>query len=151
MNSAPRYALSIRAPWAYLIAEGFKHFENRDWTPDYPSRKMLSEVGWKPKPPLPFYIHAGGSFTKADYIEALRVVAQVNQFRVSRKQPPIVMPAASELLTGGIIGQAEATFWHDTPPQMPFAFGSGFTMRNAKRLPFRPCKGHLGFFHISSL
>ncbi|PCI53899.1 MAG: hypothetical protein COB36_11720, partial [Alphaproteobacteria bacterium] len=51
-----------------------------------------------------------------------------------------------ELRTGGIIGQATLVDCVDKSDS-PWFFGRyGFVLENVKALPFRPCKGQLGFF-----
>ena len=50
-------ALSIRQPWAWLIVNGYKDIENRDWKTHYRGR---------------FYVHAGKQFDKAGYADVQR-------------------------------------------------------------------------------
>lgn len=48
---------------------------------------------------------------------------------------------------GGIVGEAEITGCV-TESQSPWFVGEyGFVIKNAKRTPFRKCKGALGFFN----
>ncbi|MCG0445699.1 ASCH domain-containing protein [Pseudomonas aeruginosa] len=48
-------ALSIRQPWAWLVANGHKDIENRDWATSFRGR---------------FLIHAAKSMTRDEYEEA---------------------------------------------------------------------------------
>jgi len=46
-------ALSIRQPWAWLIAHGHKLYENRDWSKYNPHKRQRG----------PILIHAGQGMT----------------------------------------------------------------------------------------
>lgn len=58
--------------------------------------------------------------------------------------PDIAKPA--EFGMGGIVGQAEIVDCVASSPSPWFRGPYGFVLRNACPLPFRPCRGHLGFF-----
>jgi len=73
-------ALSIRAPWAWLILNG-KDIENRDWNTGYRGR---------------FQIHATGTDIKAEYESAQRLIESA--------QIEIQLPPVQDLVTGAIIG-----------------------------------------------
>jgi hypothetical protein len=119
-------ALSIRQPWAWLIAQGVKRFENRDWDVRNPGRKFRGR----------FLIHASQGMTKDEYAMAHTVAEEHGQ----------PLPEFRALERGGIVAVGEIVKWHDTKPDMPFAFGSGLELANVKPLPFIPCRGALGFF-----
>lgn len=112
-------ALSIRQPWAWLIANGHKDIENRTWLTNFRGE---------------FLIHAS---KKPD-----------NMWKDIEEQ--LVYPS-DEILCGGIIGIAEiidcvtssSSHWHEGYPTY-----YGFVIRNARPLPFFPCKGQLGFFEV---
>ncbi len=72
-------ALSIRQPWAWLVANGHKDIENRDWATNFRGR---------------FLIHAAKSMTRDEYEEA-RDFAAYNG---------VTIPAPHELERGGIAG-----------------------------------------------
>ncbi len=113
-------ALSIQQPWAWLIANGCKEIENRDWP-----TKVRGQ----------FYIHAGKKIDK-DAIDWIR-----GEF------PHIPLP--SEFEVGGIVGQARIVDCI-TASDSPWFFGKfGFVIKDAIPLPFRPYKGQLGFFEIT--
>lgn len=120
-------ALSIRQPWAWLIANGHKDIENRSW-------RTLHRG--------PILIHASKAMSRDDYEIAKETVELACAF--DPKQ--IDLPAFEDLDRGGIVGQVEIVGCVDRHPS-PWFFGDcGFLLENAKPLPFRPLKGMLGFF-----
>lgn len=119
-------ALSIRQPWAWLIVHGHKCFENREWAQHNPCKKFRGAV----------LIHASNGMTRDEYYNGAAIAEDYG----------ITLPPMKDLPRGGIVGQAEVVAWHDSPPDMPFAFCSGLELANCKPLPFQPCKGMLGFF-----
>jgi len=137
-------ALSIKQPWAWLIANGFKDIENRNWrhTPKLRGR---------------FLIHAGqrmdeemGELLRRYVIGAnvmsLTGFARVDSSTLSRLLKEY--PGSSSLPVGGIVGEAEIV---DVVRQSgsPWFFGPlGFVLKNARPLPFMPCRGQLGFFDV---
>lgn len=121
-------ALSVRQPYAWLIVNGHKSFENRDWQPKNWGRKFRGRI----------LIHASKGMTKDEYLIG----------RDHAEDHGVTLPPFDELQRGGIVGETEIVAWHDSPPDMPFAFGSGLELRNSKPLPFRPLKGALGFFNV---
>lgn len=122
-------ALSIRQPWAWLIVNGFKDIENRDW----PTR--LRD---------PIMIHASKGMTRDEYedcLDACHMVSLTKPFPAGTR-----FPAFSALERGGIVGIAEIADCV-TASESPWFFGRyGFVIRNGRPLPFTPCKGALGFF-----
>lgn len=119
--------LSIRQPWAWLIVNGYKDIENRDWK--YPTKHRGE-----------FLIHASKGMTKTEYKEVVLIVRSIDQ--------AIEIPPFDELERGGIVGKA---FLTDCVNQSssPWFFGRlGFVLENAKPLPFAVCKGQLGFFNL---
>lgn len=112
-------ALSIRQPWAWLIAHGYKPVENRTW-----NTKFRGE----------FLIHAGKGFDKAGYAW------------VRDNFPEIDMPAPYEFERGGIVGISNL-YAVATVSNSPWFFGPvGFCLRDSRPLPFVPMLGRLGFF-----
>lgn len=114
-------ALSIRQPWAWLIAHGYKNVENRTWPTHYRGE---------------FLIHTGKLSSRGD-------IRWANDFL----KPLNVEP---EYEYGGIVGIAKITncitewgnnFWFQGP--------YGFVIEDARPLPFLPCKGRLKFFYIN--
>lgn len=112
-------ALSIQQPWAWLIVNGYKPVENRDWP-----TKVRGAIG----------IHAGQKFDLAGYLW------------VQQQFPHITLPMRAAFQTGGIVGTATLA---DCVREMdsPWFVGAfGFVLRDAKPITFRPCRGMLGFF-----
>ena len=120
-------ALSIRQPWAWLIVNGHKSIENRDWN----CRKRGT-----------IWIHAGLSMTKSAYEEC-------EAFAYERG---VVLPPAHHLPRGGIVGEAtivDCVTLDDyiTESDSPWFCGDyGIVLRDAKPCELKPCKGQLGFF-----
>jgi hypothetical protein len=113
-------ALSIKQPWAWLIVNGHKDIENREW-----STKMRGKI----------LIHAGKNIDR----DGLRWIQS--------SHPEINLPKTFEL--GGIVGEATITDCV-TKSVSPWFFGTfGFVFKDAKPLPFKPYKGQLGFFEVN--
>lgn len=112
-------ALSIQQPWAWLIVNGHKPVENRDWP--------TNVRGW-------IGIHAGKKFD-ADGYEWVR-----------RKFPEITLPAPDAFERGGIVGRARLTGCVDYHESPWFMGEYGFVFEDAEPLPLRECRGMLGFF-----
>lgn len=128
----PSVALSVRQPWAWLIVNGYKDVENRNW----PTRFRG-----------PVLIHAGKAWgpDERDVLEDLR--AGYNPVDYCLLPQPI-----SDLLEvpelGGIVGVAEIEDCVSSSRSRWFVGPYGFLIRNARPLPFRPLRGRLGFFEV---
>lgn len=109
-------ALSIQQPWAWLICAGHKDIENRSWRTDYRGLVL---------------IHAGKEFDGEDDPQEW-------------EWPEIERPKDFDM--GGIVGQAEIVDCVTRSRSRWFFGPYGFVIRNARLLPFRPCRGQLGFF-----
>ena len=115
--------LSLRQPWAWLVVNGYKDIENRSWRTNHRG---------------PLLIHASSTTTtlQAD----LRRVKQ--EYRID-------LPDSLEL--GGVVGVVDVvdcvkksdSRWH-------FRGNWGWVIANPQRLPFRKCKGAVGFFKLKS-
>lgn len=120
----PERAISIMHPWAWLIVNGHKDIENRDW----PTRFRG-----------PVAIHAGQKIDRDcawDLNEGLHPVrGHSHDFK-----PP------QEYETGGIVGVAEIIGCVEGSANPWFVGKYGFVIRNARPVPFIPCKGALSFF-----
>lgn len=119
-------ALSVRQPWPWAMFHASKDIENRDWPTKVRGRVL---------------IHASKGMKREEWADCYHTVRIIC--------PGIeTIPDASELERGGIIGEAEIVDCV-TESDSPWFFGKyGFVLRNAKPLPFRPYKGHLGFFEV---
>jgi hypothetical protein len=117
--------LSIRQPWAWLIANGLKDVENRTW----PTR-FRGE----------FFIHAGKSFD-ADGYRSLQEWCEPSV--------RLQMPHKNEFELGGIVGRARIVDCVEDSESNWFFGPYGFVMEDAQRMDFRPLRGQLGFFEAS--
>lgn len=114
--------LSIRQPWAWLIVNGHKLVENRDWSTPFRGR---------------FLIHAGSQMVRRDYWDTVEHL---------KAEMGIEVPHFLELPFGGIVGAATLV---DVVTAMddPFFVGPyGFVLKDSRPLPFVPLKGTLGWF-----
>jgi len=118
-------ALSINQPWAWLIVNGHKAVENRDWDTKYRGE---------------FLIHAGKKIDHYAY--------------GFLKDTDIVVPPPDKIETGGIVGKAcliNTVHIRDkhlvSDADKPWFFGEyGFMLDGAEPCDLKPCKGALGFF-----
>jgi hypothetical protein len=109
-------ALSIMQPWAHLIVSGQKDVENRSWPTRYRG---------------PVLIHAGKKFDR-DFDRG--------------DFPGLDISLPDDLDVGGIVGVAEIVDCVTVSASLWFFGRYGFVLQNARPLPFRPCRGALGFF-----
>lgn len=114
-------ALSIQQPWAWLIVNGYKDIENREWS--------TNERG-------PFHVHTGQKFDREGY----------NWIR--RAFPEIPMPKPEEFQMGGIVGQMTITGCVTSSSSKWFFGRYGFTLADAVPCEFRKYKGQLKFFEV---
>lgn len=123
--------LSIRQPWAWLIVNGHKTIENREWRTNFRGK---------------FLIHAGKKLSVADYDAAVLFVEGFDPALAA------LIPDMGYLDLGGIVGQArlvDCVDEHDSPWFTGGAAqggGFGFVLERAEPLPFVPYKGRLQFF-----
>lgn len=125
-TGSPVVAISIRQPWAWLILNAGKDIENRTWITKFRGRAL---------------VHAAKGMTRKEYRDAKRFVS----ICVSSE---IALPSFYALLRGGIVGEVEITDCVDFHESSWFSGPYGFVLHNPKPLPFRPCRGSLGFFKI---
>lgn len=122
---SPLFALSVRQPWAWLIFHAGKDVENRRWSTRFRGRVL---------------IHAAKSMTRMEYESA-------RMYCVTRVPTDIEIPAMSALPLGGIIGSVEITGCVAYAPTSPWFTGPfGFMLKNPSPLPFKACRGSLGFW-----
>ena len=117
-------AFSIKQPWTWLIVNGHKDVENRNWNTNF--------IGG-------IFIHASKSFDSEGYVWVLSNRALLGLEGVE-------IPEPHEFERGGIVGAANiAGCVRDS--DSPWFFGKyGFIIKNAKPVDFIPCKGKLKFF-----
>jgi hypothetical protein len=117
-------ALSIRQPYAWLIVNGHKDIENRDWATNFHGRVL---------------IHAGLTYPKRDYRDDAEAYGERFGSYPER-----------DTMLGGIVGVATITGCVTASDSEWFFGPYGFTLTDAKPLPFVPCKGKLGFFNVDA-
>ena len=117
-------ALSIRQPWAWLIAEGHKDVENRTWRTDYRG---------------PILIHA------SQYDRGTEYWLLSNMIQASHN---IEIPAWGDVQRGGIIAVADLVAVVTKSPSRWFEGPYGFFLANIRRGPFIPFSGSLKLFEV---
>lgn len=116
-------ALSIRQPWAWLIVNGYKDVENRDWFASYRGRLL---------------IHAGQKFDAEGHRH------------VARTFPDVPMPKTeAEFQRGGIVGGVTMVGCVEASDSRWFTGRFGFMFEQPAPLPFRALRGQLGFFSVA--
>lgn len=120
-------ALSIRQPWAWLIVNGHKPVENREWSTSFRG---------------PLVIHAGVTLTRRYYTEVL------DSLRAGQLPGAAELPAYDQLERGGIVGMAELVDCVEQHGSPYFTGPFGFVLRHARPLPFLAWKGQLGYFDV---
>ncbi len=119
-------ALSVRQPWAWLIVNGFKDIENRDWPTRFRGELL---------------VHAGKTMARRYYDEVGEELARLNLL-------PPSMPAYEALPRGGFVGWTHVIDCCQQHPSPWKQDGShGFVLRDSRPIPFVPWKGQLGFFN----
>lgn len=124
MSDLPTKALSIMQPWAALIVHGVKDVENRSWPTKFRGLVL---------------IHAG---KKYDDLAQDNVDGEIHPVT----SEPLELPDGVTYPTGGIVGVAEIYDCVSASRSPWFVGDYGFLIRNARTLPFRACRGQLGFF-----
>jgi hypothetical protein len=114
-------ALSIQQPWAWLIVNGFKDVENRDW-----STNLRGRVA----------VHAGKKIDEAAY----------RWMHINF--PAITLPPTSQLERGGIVGTVEITGCVSHSESRWFQGEYGFLLARPTRCNLIPLRGQLGFFEV---
>jgi hypothetical protein len=123
-------ALSIRQPWAWLIVNGHKDIENRDWSTAFRGQVL---------------IHAGKAMSRKYYDEVMADLA----LQFGRDAPPV--PAYELLERGGIVGVATIADCVTVNSSPWFQGAFGFVMAEARPLPFHACNGALGYFDVQGV
>ncbi len=140
----PTHAISLIQPWAWLMLElppeHRKDVENRTW-----NTRFRGDV----------WVHASKGMTADDYAGALDTAAEILGY-IPRA------PSFHDIKRGGIVGRFRIV--EVVPPRDPRAVGDlrvlppprrwhfpdqfGFVVRDARAVPFVPCKGALGFWRV---
>jgi len=126
MTDIPRLALSVRQPWAFCLAAGWKPVENRSWRRGNPGLNFRGE----------FAIHASSGMTRAECEDCADLCAALG----------FACPPPADLQRGGIVGVASIL---DVVTEMDsgWFFGpKGLVIANARPVDFIAVGGRLGFF-----
>lgn len=116
-------AISIRQPWAYLVANGIKDIESRSRPTDYHGPLLILAVKKTPAP------------------EDLWDAAQLC------KKQGAALPSIFEI--GGIVGLAELAGCVTKSNSPWFNEGYyGYVIRDARPVPFIPYRGQLGLYNV---
>lgn len=115
-------ALSILQPWAWLIVNGHKDVENRNWRTSYRGH---------------FIVHAGKKWGREQREDLARVRDQF---------PRLVIPNTFEL--GGIVGTATLIDCVSNSDSPWFVGNWGFMLADPISCVLIPYRGQLGFFDI---
>lgn len=118
--------LSIRQPWAQAIVEGLKDVENRTWRTNVRG---------------PVLVHAGKARETIDLTNYL-------DLKADRGITEKLGLKWKDLNFGGIIGVVEIVDCVQVMESPWFVGPWGFVLKNARALPFYPCRGALGFFKV---
>lgn len=130
-------AISVKQPWATMIAHGFKDIENRTW--------MTRQRGT-------VLVHASKSMTYDEWEHAM--VFAVPMLRAAIERDPTLESKMDALLgykeqqRGGIVGMVDIVDCVRSSPSPWYMGEVGFVLANARPLPFTPYKGALGFFEV---
>lgn len=117
-------AISIRQPYAFLVAHGFKDIENRVWPTDFRGRVL---------------IHASSNFASMSYEERRRLEHLVGYH-------PRIWHRLLEDKRSGIVGEVDITDCVTKHNSIWFSGPYGFVLKNARPTDLKPCKGHTFFF-----
>lgn len=120
-------ALSIRQPWAWLIVNGHKDIENRDWPTNFRGELL---------------VHAGQTMARRYYDATCEELLHAGLL-------PANMPAYEALERGGFVGWTrviDCCEAHPSPWKQDHSHG--FVLRDRRTMTFLPWKGQLGFFNV---
>ncbi len=125
MTLLPKFAISVRQPWAWAIIHGGKDVENRTlWAP------------WQPLVGQRVAIHASKGMTREEYLDAAAFCDERG----------IQAPAPADLVRGAIIGSVKVTGLSGAL-ESPWFFGPvGLALSQPVACSAVPCAGALGVF-----
>lgn len=130
-------ALSIRQPWAAAILYCGKRIENRSWPPHAPGLRYRG----------PVLLHASASNIKYRAMDDWDSIIGIMCGKIDGAAGMLEV-AEQNMRRGGIVGRANIVDCVRRSDS-PWFFGTyGFVLDNVEALPFRPCKGALGFFDV---
>ena len=127
----PKFALSIRQPWAYAIVSNRKTIENRDW-----STNFRGEI----------CIHAAKTLIKRDFYDDRKFIIETQDPKIWGNEFLDLDEMQKFGCFGAIIGTANIVDCI-SESESPWFFGKyGFVLENIKTIEPIQCKGALGFF-----
>lgn len=121
------YALSIRQPWAWLVVNGWKNVENREWRTWIRGRIL---------------IHAAKTMTRADYDACILFLSAMGM------AVPVPAFDSPELQRGGIIGSTEILDCVRHHSSAWFTGPWGFVVADSRPRPFYAVRGMPGFWIV---
>lgn len=133
-------ALSVKQPWAWLICNGYKDIENRNWATDYRGE---------------FLIHASKNLDQTMLKLLMRwsegMSLDISGFLSLNSRPDLMELARkfreTEVVNvGGIVGKSELIDCVTGSSSPWFKGKYGFVLQNSQPLPYLPCRGMLSFF-----
>lgn len=131
-------ALSIRQPWAWLVVNAGKDYENRAWNKAYACAQMaLCPPGSN------FLVHASKSVGKREYEEAVTFARQAGYLGH--------IPHMEDFKQGGVIGMVRHHGLFRASKSRWFTGPMGLKLSAPYPLPFRAMRGQLGFFQPDEL
>ena len=134
-------ALSIRQPWAHLVATGSKPIENRTWSTPYRGLVLIhASLGTsrvEHREATGFALSLGVHVPQADDLSRAGFVGVANLVDV-------LAPWESAALAAKRIGAPRS--WLDWWQRDGHCYG--FVFRDARPAPFSPYKGKLGLFNV---
>ena len=133
----PKYALSIKQPWSWLICRGIKDVENRTWHIHMPP------LLWAyPATPRRIYVHTGLSRSEM----TKPILAKILKLLTGRQASEFML-AYDRLTFGAIIGEVDI-IGCTVESGSPWFTGPYALMLSGGILYDKPipCKGKLGFF-----
>jgi len=122
----PKFALSVRQPWAWAIIHAGKNIENRTWQAVNHGLKKRGRIA----------IHASKGMTKYEYDAATTFMDSIG----------IEYPCAAELLRGGIIGSVNVDDVVAKSDSVWFFGPRGLVLSDPRPCEFVPSIGSLGYF-----
>lgn len=124
-ENLPTRAISLWQPYGWLVANNHKGVENRP-------RNCLIRGH--------VLIHAAKHCVETEFRNI--------KFGVEARFPGLIVPDIKDMQFGGIIG-VMTIYGCVTKTDSPWFTGPyGWLVKDCKPLPFRPCRGSQGFFHV---
>jgi hypothetical protein len=116
-------AISIQQPWAWAILHAGKRIENRSWS-----------TRWRG----PLLIHAGKAWSSSQEGDRRYLISCFG------------LDVPQGLPLGGIVGLCDLVDVITASPDRWFEGPFGWVLDNVEPLPFRPYRGALGLFEVTS-